>query len=134
MNIKEIVKQIAEETNRAERTNELLKKEQIKLVKELESTINKHFRGVEVRVMASESKLKVLINDNTVLYHTYNKTSFYNITRKLAYKIIEEYESVYGEIEKEQDNCHATLTQTLCNNDLIDATRYATNVLLNNEY
>ena len=100
MNIKEIGQHITEETNRAEHTLELLKKEQIKLVKELESTINRHFKGVEVRVEFSESKLKVLINDNTVLYHTYNKTSFGYITRKLAYKIIKEYEEVYGEIEE----------------------------------
>ena len=100
MNIKEIVKQIAEETNRAERTNELLEKELVKLMKEFESTINRHFRGVEVTVMASESKLKVLINDNTILTHTYNKTSFDYITRKLAYKIIKEYEEVYGKIEE----------------------------------
>ena len=100
MNIKEIGQHITEETNRAKHTLELLKKEQIKLVKELESTINRHFKGVEVRVEFSESKLKVLINDNTVLYHTYNKTSFGYITRKLAYKIIKEYEEVYGEIEE----------------------------------
>ena len=100
MNIKEIGQHITEETNRAEHTLELLKKEQIKLVKELESTINKHFRGVEVRIMVSESFLNVFINDGLVLDYNYNKTIFYYITRKLAYKIIEEYEKVYGEVEE----------------------------------
>ena len=117
---------------------ERLNEEEIKTKKDLKKKIKSHFKGVEIDIGLSKSVLRVSItnkNEKSVelLYHVYGEFRFYNITKKLAHTILNEYEEVYGEIEKQTndyvtyeispsggitgvldgwDNCYSTETYT----------------------
>jgi len=67
---------------------------------ELVKRIRKHFKGITPSIDIKEWHILISYNDVEFLDYRVGHTSYKGITRKLADKIIKEYEEVYGQVEK----------------------------------
>jgi hypothetical protein len=80
-------------------------KEVDKLNKDLIKNIKSHFKGVKVKINVDEYGLIIIIdgNDNPILLHNYDTSTFEGITRETYKSIIASYEEYWGEPKKEQE-------------------------------
>ena len=85
---------------------------------ELVKRIRKHFKGITLNVTVNSSHLLISYNDVEFLDYRVGHTSYQGMTRKLAEKIINEYEEVYGEVEG-YTSCG--MTQMITNGDFANA-------------
>ena len=83
----------------------------------LHSKIKRHFKGIVPSIHISEYGLAITFEDKYILDHVYEITSFNGITRNLAYKIIDEYNEVYGQVKGYgdilSDGCTRTIDKSL---------------------
>ena len=82
--------------------------------------IKKHFKGVQVKVNISQTKLTINVGSYEILNYKYGATEFSDITRNLATTIISEYEDIYGEVEKEKHTIYSSIKA--CRNELANIT------------
>lgn len=67
---------------------------------ELVKRIKKHFKGITPSIDVTNWHVLISFNDVEFLDYRYGHTKFEGISKKLANKIIAEYEDIYGAIEK----------------------------------
>ena len=65
---------------------------------DLVKRIRKHFKGIMPSIDVTNWHVLIAYDSSKFLDYQYGLTEFENISKKLAYKIIAEYEEVYGEI------------------------------------